>query len=240
MTITDADPATMSIDQLAEAVARGTAEQAAYMAWWLSLVAEFHRRNGHHAFAMASCAHWLAWRCGIDPRTAREHVRVADKLVDLPLVRAELAAGRLSYSKVRAVTRVAEPNNESLLVDLAATLSASQLERVVKHYEAQITERLSQQDDDLRRAGCGVTRWVDAAGLVHHEIVSAPEEAGLIDAALSSGADSLFAAARARPAHHDPGAGSGAVEEAKPPAPPRPTKARKQLDALLFVMRRGP
>ena len=233
------DLAAMSIDELADAVARGAAEQAAHLAWWLALIAEFNRRDGHLAFGMRSCAQWLSWRCGIDTRTARDHVRVAGRLVELRLVRDELASGRLSYSKVRALTRAADADNEALLVSLARDLSASQLERVISQYETLHGERLTNSDDEERRRHCGVTRWVDGAGLVHHEIVSAPEDGGLIDAALSFGADSLYAAAKAAakapPATASPDAGVVAVDKAAG----RPSKARRQLDALTWVLRRG-
>jgi hypothetical protein len=91
-------------------------------------------------------------------------------------------------------------------------------------------ERLTQDEDDRRRTQCGVTRWVDELGLVHHEVVSAPEEAGLIDAALGFGSDNLFQQAKT--------AARAAV--AVPVAPmPRPTASRRQLDALLWVLQRG-
>ena len=57
----------------------------------------------------ASCAAWLSWRVGWTPGTGREHVRVANALGRLPLIDGALREGRLSYSKVRAITRVATP-----------------------------------------------------------------------------------------------------------------------------------
>ncbi len=72
------------------------------------VLAAFDRRHGWSGLGMGSCAHWLAWRCGLSVRTAQEHVAVARALEELPLVRSAFAEGRLSYSKVRAVTRVAE------------------------------------------------------------------------------------------------------------------------------------
>ena len=56
---------------------------------------------------MGSCAQWLSWKCQLSSGTAREHVRVARALRDLPVIRARFAAGRLSYAKVRALTRIA-------------------------------------------------------------------------------------------------------------------------------------
>ena len=64
-------------------------------------------------------AEWLAWRCALTPRAAREHVRVARRLPELPLVHAAFARGELSYAKVRALTRVATAGNEEELLELA-------------------------------------------------------------------------------------------------------------------------
>src|SRR6476661_6248741 len=74
---------------------------------WLSLIAEFDRRNGWSDGGTQSCAHWLNWKCGIDIGAAREKVRVAHALTKLPLIGAAMERGELSYSKARALTRVA-------------------------------------------------------------------------------------------------------------------------------------
>jgi hypothetical protein len=52
--------------------------------------------------------------------TAREHVRVARALRELPVIRGEFGAGRLSYAKVRALTRIATPETEAGLAEIAA------------------------------------------------------------------------------------------------------------------------
>jgi hypothetical protein len=227
------DPRALSNEELAERIRLAASEQTAHQAWWFSMIAEFDRREGHFAFGMRSCAEFLCWWCGIDTRTAREQMRVIRKLEGLPLVRSEFAAGRLTYSKVRALTRAADANNESLLVGLAQDLTATQLERVVGTFES-LRRPLSQDDDDRRRAQCGVTRWVDGLGLVHHEVISAPEEAGVIDQALAFGADSLFQEAKvAKAARSAPADGAPEVPMA------RPTAARRRLDALRWVLERG-
>ena len=82
---------------------------------WLRLVAEFDRRGGWHGVGIRSCAHWLAWQCGLGSGAAREHVRVARALPGLPRIQAAFSAGRLSYSKVRALTRIAAPDCEAAL-----------------------------------------------------------------------------------------------------------------------------
>src|SRR5436853_2946265 len=74
---------------------------------FLTLIAEFDQRLGWSDGATRSCAHWLNWKCGIDLGAARERVRVAHALEKLPRVAAAMARGELSYSKARALTRVA-------------------------------------------------------------------------------------------------------------------------------------
>ncbi len=83
---------------------------------------------------LRSCAEWLSLRCGLALGPGREHVRVARRLTELPLVRAEFGRGRLSYSKVRAIARVALPDSEAELVGLALHATAAQLERIVRAY----------------------------------------------------------------------------------------------------------
>jgi hypothetical protein len=81
---------------------------------------------------MPSCAHWLNYHCGIDLVTAREKVRIARALTDLPAVAEAFAAGRLSYSKVRAITRIATPDNERALIDFARATTATHVEQYVR------------------------------------------------------------------------------------------------------------
>src|SRR3984957_14628927 len=73
---------------------------------WLSLIAEFDRRHGWSDGGTQSCAHWLDWECGHDLGAAREKVRVAHALEELPRISAAMSRGELSYSKARALTRV--------------------------------------------------------------------------------------------------------------------------------------
>ena len=101
---------------------------------WLGLVAEFDRRKGWAQWGVRSCAHWLSWACSVAPGAAREYVRVASALTGLPLLAQALCAGRLSYSKVRAVTRVADRVPEATLLEQALVHTAAQLERVVRGY----------------------------------------------------------------------------------------------------------
>ncbi|TDE90847.1 HNH endonuclease [Occultella glacieicola] len=98
---------------------------------FLLLLAEFDDRQGWNTGGFASCVNWLSWRCGMSATTAREHVRIAHALTVLPGTTAVFAAGHLSFSKVRAITRVATAETEPELLAVAASATANQLERFV-------------------------------------------------------------------------------------------------------------
>lgn len=119
----------MPTERLEEEMRGLAGHLAAATCAFLVLVGEYDDRRGWESWEALSCAHWLNWCCGVGMVAAREQVRVARRLRDLPTVRAEFAAGRLSYSKVRAITRVAHPAIEEGLVQLAQAATAAQLER---------------------------------------------------------------------------------------------------------------
>ena len=96
----------------------------------LCAIRAFDEERGWALQGAKSCAHWLTWRTGRGLHAAREWVRVANALGELPQIDASLAAGSISYTKVRAMTRVATPDNEPLLLAQAKTATGAQLERV--------------------------------------------------------------------------------------------------------------
>ena len=124
----------MPLERLEAEITELAGQLAAGEYRWLELIAEYDRRAGHETWGCRTIAHWLSWHCGLDMRSAREKVRVAHALEELPLVAEQFAAGRLSYSKVRAITRVATPANEEQLVMYAQHTTAAQVERIVRTY----------------------------------------------------------------------------------------------------------
>jgi hypothetical protein len=97
-------------------------------------------------------AHWLNWKCGLGLVAAREHIRVGRALEELPIFRQAFAEGRLSYSKVRAVTRVATPEREGDLIEFALAATAAQLERTVRGFQKTRTDVETEQERlDQRR-----------------------------------------------------------------------------------------
>src|SRR5512132_253647 len=104
-----------ALDRLGDEIAELSAHLEAATARLLDLIREFDARGGWNN-GFRSCAHWLSWRIGLDLGAAREKVRVARALATLPLLAEALARGELSYSKVRALTRVATPETEARLL----------------------------------------------------------------------------------------------------------------------------
>jgi hypothetical protein len=150
----DFDPTSLSPSALEDEIT--TLSACISVATWrlLMLIAELDRRGAWQGWGVMSCAHWLNWKCGIDLGAAREKVRVAKALVSLPLTSAALAAGEVSYSKVRAITRVATPESESYLLMIAHYGTASHVEKLVRAYRSvdRLREASRARDANARRS----------------------------------------------------------------------------------------
>jgi hypothetical protein len=94
---------------------------------WLELAWTYYEDANSDDFAG-----FLGYRCGITRREAQEFMRVAEALQELPATRAAFSRGELTYTKVRALTRVATASSEEGLLELAGALTASQLERALR------------------------------------------------------------------------------------------------------------
>ena len=141
-------PAQARAEQLGEAIAELSARIQAATYELLVLIREFDAGAGWNT-GFRSCAHWLNWRTGLDLGAAREKVRVARALAELPLLSAAMQRGQLSYSKVRALTRVATPANERSLLDFASCGTAAHVERLVRGWRR--VDRVAEAKDTRRR-----------------------------------------------------------------------------------------
>ncbi len=169
---------------------------------WLLLVAEYDRREGYLQWGCRSCAQWLSWQCGLDARTSREKLRVARALDDLPVITRGFAAGRLSYSKVRALTRIATPENEADLAELAEHATAVQVERVVRGWRRSRNAQDERDEAERQHEGRFLRiEFDDAAGSDGSYVVT-----GRIPADVAAALLAVFESARAlvpRPEPHD-------------------------------------
>jgi len=112
----------------------------------LELVGEFDAVGAIRYWTdFKSLAHWLSWSCAMTPGVAREHVRVAKALRRMPAIAGLFREGRLSYSKVREVTRVVDVVDEQRLAELALTATASQLARIISGFRSADGMRVAQQ-----------------------------------------------------------------------------------------------
>src|SRR5437762_5423644 len=139
---------TAELDHLGDEIAELSAHLDAATARLLDLIREFDAREGW-GNGFRSCAAWLTWRIGLDPRAARERVRVARALGTLPRLAQALARGELSYSRVRALTRVATPETEARLLAVGKAGTAEHVERIVRRWR--LTDRKAEAEETTRR-----------------------------------------------------------------------------------------
>ena len=157
----------------------------------LVLIRKFDEEEGWNR-GFLTCAHWLTWRIGLAPGAARERVRVARALGDLPLMSKAMRRGELSYSKVRALTRIATPDTEQSLVDLGRAGTAAQVEQVVRSWR-RIDRTIEAHDDELRDASSHVTTHIDENGMFVIRGCLAPEAGEVLMKALDAASDKLYA-----------------------------------------------
>ena len=145
----------------------------------LRMIAEFDRRKAWSGGGtVRSCAHWLNWKCGIALGAAREKVRVAHCLENLPLIDASFAGGEISYSKVRAMTRVATPENEDFLLRIAQHGTASHVEKVVGKYKSvQTTDEDAEEREQDNKRKLVYYQDQDGMWIIHAKL---PPEAGTL------------------------------------------------------------
>jgi hypothetical protein len=176
---------TNDTDRLGDEIAELAAHLDAATHHLLTLIRRFDEAGGWADQGALSCAHWLSWRTGLELGAAREHVRVARALADLPLVDVALSRGQLSYSKVRALTRVATPATEAALLDMARSSTASQLERICRGYRRAMRNAANERTEDEP-----YYRWVrereTEEGLVRFDVQLRPDEAAMVRRALEA------------------------------------------------------
>ncbi|MBP9085361.1 MAG: DUF222 domain-containing protein, partial [Kofleriaceae bacterium] len=191
------------------------------------------------SFVHHTDAHWLAWRVGWDLRTARERVRVARKLAELPLVDEQLRIGAMSYSQARAISRVATADKEHIWIAYAKRMPASQLESLCRSYQN------VQAYDQAHGAEAGamaaaqvagqrtVTRRSLDNGMVKFEVVLPSDEAAIVWTALNAAIDT--SSAEPTPAEPTPAEpSSDKLPTAK--APTSADRGRQRADAFMDII----
>lgn len=209
-------------ERLADEIAELAAHIHAATYRLLELLAEFDRREGW-GNGFRSCAHWLSWRTGIALGAAREKVRVARALTELPRISQTMREGALSYSKVRALTRVATPENEGDLLDFAAHGTTAHVERLVRAWR-QVDRNEAAELDRARHEARSLTVYPDDDGSWAVRGRLDPEVGALLRKALDAAAEQLSRRAE------EPGPQDVFPREASGPEPP--THRQRMADAI--------
>lgn len=175
--------ADLPLERLESEITELSGHLASATARLLGWISEYDRREGWKEWGCVSAAHWLSWKCGDDLHAAREKVRAARALDDLPQLASVFAAGELSFTKVRALTRVATAGDELEWIELARSSSGAQLERVVTQSQAAVERN---ENTDARRAfeRRSATRSSRSDGLDQLKLVGPSDAIDVIWAAL--------------------------------------------------------
>ena len=211
------------LDRLGDAIAELSAHLEAATARLLDLIREFDARGGWNT-GFRSCAAWLSWRVSLDLGAAREKVRVARALGTLPLLAQALARGELSYAKVRALTRVATPETEALLLGVGRAGTAEHIERIVRSWR-RVDRNAEAREAAQRHKSRALHVFRDEDGMVTVRGRLAPEVGALLVQALTAARKTLCQRARG----NDAAAGPGDVSAETP------TMAQQQADALALL-----
>jgi hypothetical protein len=217
--------AELTTERLEAELCQQAAHLDAALCRWLLVLAEFDKREAFESWECRTAAHFLNWRCGISLRTGQEHLRVARALGDLPALTAAFSRGEVSYSKARAITRIATPATDEALVEFARHMTVTQLERVVRGMR--FTER--RDADELEpEEGLSVRQDYDG-GLANVSGHLAPEDAALLSAALARTRRSLESELSAERSRERFGSESDATDSADKPCRPSNVDALRAM-----------
>jgi hypothetical protein len=159
----------------------------------LVLIREFDERAGWLKWSLSSCAQWLHWRCDLSLSAAREKVRVAHALKPLPAISKSFSTGELSYSKARALTRVADVENETDLLAFAlktTTMRVQERCQQIRNVSPHATDHANRNFNSR-----SLRSWRDEdRGMITIKLEVPIEDASLFQQALDKAVDSDLAA----------------------------------------------
>jgi len=189
-------PHALDVDRLGDEIARLSAEVDTAIARLLTLIREFDDQRGW-SNGFRSCAEWLAWRVGLDIVAARERVRIARALGTLPILSGALKRGDLSYTKVRALTRVATPENEARLLTMGRTNTAEQIGRIVRG-RRMLDGAAERREAKRQHESRALSAYRDESGMVVIHGRLDPEGGAVFMQALAAAQDALYRLGRQR------------------------------------------
>jgi hypothetical protein len=204
------------IEALAAQINASTAEL-------VELSAEYDDVGGWLGVGLRSCAHWLSIHTGVDVWTGAEMVRTGHALRELPRIADAFAQGRLSFDKVRKVTRVAVPDDEEVWLEVALNASGGQLSRICRA----VSNALEAADPSLADRALerrSLQMWWRDDGMLQVMAVLPREDGAVVMAAVEAAACALAAELRSA------SRGNGGVDD-----PAELTHPVLRADALVRV-----
>jgi hypothetical protein len=196
------DPDIDAIEDLGDQIATLAAHIHAATHRLLVMIARFDRLRGWELSGYPTCAHWLAFRTGIDLGAARERVRAARALEQLPQTGAAMSRGELSFAQVRALTRVATSDNEGDLLDLARGTPARHLERMVRAWKKMGRKDEAEWERERHRSRA-LSVFPDDDGMYVVRGRLMPEVGALLMRAIEAAGDALYREHRVPGLHTD-------------------------------------
>jgi hypothetical protein len=178
----------ISIDDLDQAIVNLSARINAETYELLVLVRQFDERAGWLKWGLGNCVEWLHYRCDLSMNAAREKVRVAHALKALPNIAAAFASGELSYSKVRAMTRVAGVHNEDELLSFALETTTARVEERCRELRCGTVDSLDSAQRAFANRSLRVSRNAERGTMII--TIELPLETGeLVEKALDKARD---------------------------------------------------
>jgi hypothetical protein len=181
-------PDLLPIDDLDRAIVTLAARINAETYELLVLIRQFDERAGWLQWGLGNCAEWLHYRCDFSMNAAREKVRVAHAMKTLPDIAAAFSSGRLSYSKVRAMTRVVGAHNEEELLSFALKTTTACVEERCRELRCGTVDSLDGAQRAFSSRSLRVTRNADR-GVMTISIDLPMETGELVEKALDKARD---------------------------------------------------
>src|SRR5438067_656847 len=230
-------PNIVELDRIGDEIAELSAHLDAATARLLDLIREFDARGGWNN-GFLSCAHWLRYRVGLEMGAARERVRVARSLGALPRLAQALARGELSYSKVRALTRIATPEIEERLLKVGLAGTAEHVERIVRGWR-RVDRKVEVEETARRHKHRAVHFYHDDDGMVIIRARLEPQAGAVVIQAITAAREALHQRARAQEIAAGP-AGPPFVDGPAEPryqdgTPAAPMFEQREADALALI-----
>ncbi len=237
------DPFTTPLDQLSDDIALLSAHIDAAGARLMDKLVAFDLRGGWHEEGALSCVQWLGFRLGWATNTASERLRVGHALKKLPILHDALAQGRVSYSKLREVTKVAAPETDAEWLNIALNSTASQCGKIVrKCRHAEEAENLVVENARYDQRWLS-TYW-DNHGMLVVEGRLSPEVGAVVEKAIEAAMEEIrreeWKAEAASELQNESSGSAGALSgESVVTDEPRTTSGQRRADALGRVAERA-